>query len=238
MKFLYTFLFFIFAFTSCKNKDEKPLKNTNTTEISYQKDSIENLAIQNKIANAYGYQNWDNVSEISFTFNVEKGGKHHKRAWQWRPKTSEVAMISAQDTINYNRLKVDSLTLKTDAAFINDKYWLLTPFQLIWDKNLKFSTVTNVVAPISKDTLNKLTVLYPNEGGYTPGDAYDFFYDENYIIKEWNYRKANTATPSLTTTWEQNKTFNGLSIATVYKDSAETFKLYFTNISVITETKN
>ncbi len=185
-----------------------------------------------KIAKANGLDVWKNVSEIKFTFNVNSGENHFYRSWIWKPERGDVTMMTAKDTVNYNRSKLDSITKNTDAAFINDKYWLLAPFQLAWDEGTTFSEKENVLAPISGDTLHQLTVVYGNEGGYTPGDAYDFFYDKNYKVKEWNYRQGNAPTPTKSTTWEDYKDENGLEIATMHRDSTNTFKLYFTDISV------
>lgn len=188
--------------------------------------------IAQQIAEKNGIRNWDKISKIAFTFNVDRDGNHFERSWTWKPQTQDVAMISEKDTIEYNRTQIDSLSIKTDAAFINDKYWLLASFQLVWDRGMEFSIIEKATAPISKDTLGQLTIVYPNEGGYTPGDAYDFFFDSNFKIKEWNYRKENAAKPSLTTTWEGYKNFEGIDIATMHQDSTGDFKLYFTNISV------
>ena len=222
---------------SCNNSNK-------TSEIPISKDatdkqdSVPNLNIAKQIADASGFQNWDSVSEIAFTFNIDRAGNHNERAWIWKPKTQDVQLISSNDTINYNRSKLDSLSTKTDRAFINDKYWMLAQFQLIWDTGMVFSQKEKVVAPISKDTLSQLTIVYPNEGGYTPGDAYDFFYDENFRIKEWNYRKENGSKPNVTTTWEEYKNFNGIEISTMRRDATGDFKLYFTNISVKKDTQN
>lgn len=191
-----------------------------------------------QIAKNNGFQNWEQVSEIEFTFNVDRNQNHFARSWSWKPKTQDIQMISDGDTVYYNRLKMDSLSLKTDAAFINDKYWMLAPFQLMWDRGMEFSVFTNEVAPISRDTLGKLTIVYPDKGGYTPGDGYDFYYDENFKIKEWNYRKENSSKPSLTTTWEDYKNFKGIEIATMHKDKSGDFKLYFTDISIKTNAPN
>ncbi|MCB0465522.1 MAG: hypothetical protein KDC78_07590 [Aequorivita sp.] len=233
MKIFYAAVFISLALLSCKN-NENSSKESTSQEI----DSIENIDIRHLIANANGFQNWKDVSEIAFTFNVDRGENHFDRAWVWKPKIGDVTMISSKDTISYNRSKMDSLIMKTDAAFINDKYWLLAPFQLIWDEGITFSEKENAVAPISKDTLNQLTIVYGNEGGYTPGDAYDFFYDKNYKIKEWNYRQGNTPKPSMSTTWEDYVDFSGIEIAKMHKDSTGGFKLYFSNISVKKETAN
>jgi len=227
MKNILLLILFTVSLVSCKNNN-KSTENVNQNQSI----SIENLSTAEKIANASGYKNWKDVSEIAFTFNVNRGDNHFYRAWTWNPKSGDVTMTSANDTISYNRSQLDSLNFETDAAFINDKYWLLTPFQLKWDENITISEKKNIVAPISKDTLNQITIVYGSEGGYTPGDAYDFFYDEDFKIREWNYRKGNADTPSLSTTWEDYENFNGIEIAKTYKDSTGGFKLYFTDISV------
>ncbi|PHR14871.1 MAG: hypothetical protein COA40_01490 [Aequorivita sp.] len=229
MKSAFATLFLFLMLLGCNN-GQNTSENPNTA--SKVTDSLENTSLNYKIANANGFQHWKNISEIKFTFNVDRGENHFERSWIWKPKIGDVTMVSVNDTVNYNRSKMDSLTMKTDAAFINDKYWLLVPYQIVWDEGTTFSEKKNTVAPISKDTLNQLTIVYGNEGGYTPGDAYDFFYDENYRIKEWNYRNGNAKKPSISTTWEDYENFNGLEISKMHKDSTGGFKLYFTKISV------
>ncbi len=236
MKINFFLLLILISIIACKDNkiSEKRSSEKNRSTI----DSIENLDLAHKIANANGYENWKNVLEIAFTFNVNRGKNHFERSWVWNPKSGNVAMISSQDTIKYNRSQIDSLLLKTDAAFINDTYWLLAPFQITWDKSASFTEKEQCIAPISKDTLNQLTITYGNNGGYTPGDAYDFFYDENFKIKEWNFRQGNAKTPSMTTTWEDYENFKGIELAKTHRDSTGNFKLYFSNISVKTETDN
>lgn len=212
---------------SCNNTVKSSENSSKNEKVS---DTTKTTA--QKIALANGFENWKDVSEIQFTFNVDRGDTHFERVWAWQPKTNNVALFSEKDTLRYNRSKMDSLALKTDAAFINDKYWLLAPFQLVWNQEITFSEKENVAAPISKDSLNQLTIVYPNLGGYTPGDAYDFFYDANFKIKEWSYRKGNAKTPTMSTTWEDYENFNGIEIAKMHKDSADSFKVYFTDISV------
>ena len=184
------------------------------------------------IAYKNGIDNWKNVSEIAFTFNVDRGEKHFDRSWIWHPKTDDVTRITNTDTLHYNRREMDSIARKADQGFINDKYWLLAPFNLVWDKNVTFSEIKKAIAPISKDTLNQLTVVYGDQGGYTPGDAYDFFYAKDFIIKEWVFREGNDSLPSMTTTWENYERFNGILISKMHADSTRNFKLHFTNISV------
>ena len=225
MKFNTLFALFFMVLIGCNNTENK-------SEVSEDINPEENLTTAQKIAYKNGFENFENVSEINFTFNVDRGENHYERSWIWNPKTDDVTMISKTDSIQYNRKVMDSIIKQTDAGFINDKYWLLAPYNLVWDEGTTFSEKQNVIAPISKDTINQLTVVYGSEGGYTPGDAYDFFYTNDYTIKEWIFRKGNDTIPSMINTWEDYENFNGLEIAKMHKDSTGTFKLYFTNIKV------
>jgi hypothetical protein len=225
MKFNTLFALFFMVLIGCNNTENK-------SEVSEDINPEENLTTAQKIAYKNGFENFENVSEINFTFNVDRGENHYERSWIWNPKTDDVTMISKTDTIQYNRKVMDSIIKQTDAGFINDKYWLLAPYNLVWDEGTTFSEKQNVIAPISKDTINQLTVVYGSEGGYTPGDAYDFFYTNDFTIKEWIFRKGNDTIPSMINTWEDYENFNRLEIAKMHKDSTGTFKLYFTNIKV------
>jgi hypothetical protein len=205
---------------SCKKEEKKKV--------------IKELSIAEKIANVHGLKNWDKISEIAFTFNVDKDSTHFERSWTWNPKTNDVRLISNIDTIHYNRKNVDSISIKADQGFINDKFWLLAPFQLVWDSGTTISEPIQEKAPISETLLNKITLVYAIEGGYTPGDAYDFYYDDNYRIKEWVYRKGNAEAPSMITSFENYKDFNGIKIALKHIKKGENWNLNFTNIQVDT----
>ena len=190
------------------------------------------ISIAEKIAIAHGFENWKHVSEIQFTFNVDKDSTHFERSWIWYPKTNQVTSITKNDIINYNRSKIDSTLTKTDSGFINDKYWLLVPFQLIWDQGATVSEATKETAPICKSELYKTTITYPNEGGYTPGDAYDIYYSDDFLIKEWVFRKANQKEPSIITTFENYQDFNGIKIALDHKKAEGNWNLNFTNVKI------
>lgn len=216
--FIYA-LAIVFIAVSCKEN-----KKSDATQTP--------LSVAEKIANANGFKHWKYVSEIDFTFNVDRDSTHFERSWNWKLKTSDVTLISGKDTILYNRKSVDSLSLNADKGFINDKFWLLAPFQLVWDKGTNISEPSLEEAPISKQQLNKITLTYPRDGGYTPGDAYDFYYGNDFLVKEWIYRKGNSKDPSIITSWENYEDFNGLKIAKEHKKPEGNWKLYFSNIQI------
>ena len=195
-------------------------------------EEIAELTIAEKIANRYGYENWDTIETIKFTFNVDKDSSHFERSWEWYPKTNDVVLKSSTDTLRYNRSKIDSSFINADKAFINDKYWLLTPFNLVWDSGTTISNPEKGIAPLSKKTLNKITLTYSNEGGYTPGDAYDFYYNNDYIIEEWIFRKGNSKEPSMMTTWENNQDINGILVTTSYKKTEDNWELSISDLEI------
>lgn len=172
------------------------------------------LTIPEKIAHAHGYENWKNVEEIAFAFNFKSPRGTFKRSWTWQTKANTVQMQMDTLIINYDRSQeLDSLAMRYDRGFINDRYWILLPFNLMWDKaSYTYETTENRVAPISADTLDCLTIVYKSEGGYTPGDAYDIFYDEDYTIREWIFRRGNGEEPNSIATWENYKEVGGLKL--------------------------
>ena len=224
MKSIKSFLvFFILINYSCK---------TEKKEVSSPNEEVE-LNVLQKIANAHGYEQWKKVNQIQFTFNVDRDSTHFERTWVWKPKSNEVTRISGADTLSYNRKSMDSIAFKTNAGFINDRYWLLAPFNLIWDAdNFECTLMKNDTAPISDSPMQKLTIVYGNDGGYTPGDAYDFYFEDDYVLKEWVFRKANQSEPSMTTTWENHKNNNGIIIAVDHKKEDEVFNLFFDDIEI------
>ncbi len=223
------FLVFIitgFLLISCKSDPKKD----DSTPVE-----TKELTVAEKIAEAHGFDQWDKVSKIDFVFNVDRGDTHFERSWRWEPKKNDITMMSKTDTVRYNRMKMDSTILKTDGGFINDKFWLLTHFNLVWDEGIEISEPKKEASPIGKEELNMISLTYVGDGGYTPGDAYDLYYGDDFLIKEWVFRKANADEPSLITTYEGYQDFNGLKIATERYNEDKSAKFYFTGIKVTTE---
>ncbi|OUS03397.1 hypothetical protein A9Q86_00340 [Flavobacteriales bacterium 33_180_T64] len=228
---LITILCLFTTLASCKIETKE--QNTQTETFSKAK---KELTVAEKIAQAHGIGNWKNVNKIDFTFNVDRNDSHFERSWSWQPKNNQVIASTESDSIVvFNRSKIDSTTIELDRGFINDKYWLLAPFQLVWDENTTISNPIKEIAPITKTELNKITLTYGNKGGYTPGDAYDIYFDKDYIIREWVFREGNVETPSMITTFENYDDFNGIKIAKDHKMSDGHFNLYFSSIRVKTD---
>ncbi|MCM4169635.1 hypothetical protein KCTC52924_02233 [Arenibacter antarcticus] len=195
------------------------------------------LSIMDKVASAHGFNNFKNVKEMEFTFNVDRDTSHFQRSWTWNTVTHQVETFSNDERISYNRKNLDSTTTTINSGFINDKYWLLAPFNLVWDKdNITYDHQIDIHAPISNTPMQRLTIVYGSEGGYTPGDAYDFYFGSDFIIREWVYRRGNQKEASMSTTWENYVDINGLKIAEMHQNEDGSFKLYFTDLKVTSKT--
>lgn len=222
MKSLYLGLICLLLVSTCKSeKKETPAKERTIAE---------------KIANAHGFENWKNVKEVRFTFKVDRDSvKGLGRSWIWKLKEDKLKMSHGETNTEYIRSQMDSTYIRVDQGFVNDKFWLLVPFQLVWDTSATISEPKKVEAPISKEQLEMITILYADQGGYTPGDAYDIYYDKNYMIKEWVFRQGNSEEPSLTNTFENYKDFNGIKIAIDHKKEDGNWNLNFEDVSITLE---
>lgn len=220
---LYLFLIAL-TFNSCK-QDTK--QNDVPSETKTEK-----LSVAQKIANAHGFEKWDKVTSLEFRFGGSQDNPNSGRFWKWQPKTNAILLKQDTITFQYNRNQMDSVAIQKDKAFINDKFWALIPFQLVWDKGLTFSEVKKAISPIKNEELNQLTITYSNEGGYTPGDAYDIFFNDSYIIKEWNFRKGNAPEASLSNTFETYNNYGGIQIAKDHKKATGDWNLLLRDIKI------
>ena len=192
------------------------------------------LTILDSIAFAHGFEQWKEVSQIQYTFNVDRDSNHFERSWTWKPQQNAITLVSGNDTLSYTRtIPLDSAYIQADQGFINDKYWLLAPFNLVWDRDsFSYTHQKESKAPISGENMQQLTIVYKNEGGYTPGDAYDFYFNDDLIIREWAFREANANEAGLITTWEDHIETQGIKIAKTHRRDTGNWTLYFDDISI------
>lgn len=195
-------------------------------------DPKEEVSLPMKVAKAYGFDNFDKINSIAYTWNVQANPETVRtRDWKWNIKERTVYYADADTSFTYS-LDLTKEELPTiDGGFINDKYWLMFPFQLVWDTGYSYTILENVSAPISGQKTTQLTILYNQEDGYTPGDAYDLFLDENHMIKEWVFRRGN-GLEGRPITWENEQDFKGVKFATEHKNEEGIKFIWFTNIEV------
>lgn len=195
--------------------------------------------IARSIADAYGFGEFDKVESIKFTFNAGLGDRTIQRQWKWNVEEGTVHYKTADSSDEWKSYQQDEITklseqiMAIDSLFINDKYWLLFPFQMIWDSNTTIEMENELTPlPIGEGKGYKVTVKYPAEGGYTPGDIYELYIDDEYIIKQWVYRRAGSEEPTRMATWEDNKKAGPLLISFDHRGPDGEFRVWFTDVSV------
>ena len=94
---------------------------------------------------------------------------------------------------------------------------------MVWDEGTKISTPQK----------NMIRLEYTGDGGYTPGDRYDFTLDENQQIESWKYYPSGAQEPGMQTTFEDYKNFNGISIAQQHKSMDADLNIFFTDVKVL-----
>lgn len=185
-----------------------------------------------QVAKAYGYDQFDDIKSIRYTWNVQiDSARKMARTWTWDVSNKMVRFEDQDTSLMYSQEKINKELQEMHHSFINDKYWLMFPFQLAWDTGYEFEVEEASTAPISGQKCTRLTVVYNSKEGYTPGDAYDLFIDENNMIMEWVYRKGN-GKKGRAYTWEGIKQFGDIKLATEHKNEAGEMKIWFTDIQV------
>lgn len=224
MKTFLSFSFLILLFIGCKDDSKTP-----SSEGSSQTEH----PVTTKIALANGYDNFDNIGQLNFTFNVKVNDSlKSQRSWKWFPKEDRIELTEKGETSSYiNDGTLEESEKAIDQKFINDTYWLLFPYQLVWSE-YDYEHSKSAKAPISGEKMEKITIKYPSDGGYTPGDTYHLYVSpEDSLIKEWTYESSTGR--SLSTTWEDYETINGITVAKMHKGADESFQLFFTDVEVI-----
>jgi hypothetical protein len=146
------------------------------------------MTARQHIAQSYGLQYFGEVEKIQYRFNVKIGEKLINRFWIWEPHLDRVTFkgMDYQEAITYNRSEMVSTESnklkKIDAWFINDNYWLLFPYHVAWDTNANVEDIGRQGLPMGDGKARCVVVTYPAAGGYTPGDVYDLFLDDQYSI--------------------------------------------------------
>lgn len=218
--------FFVFgalvlAATSCSQKrPSAPQQSAKTSGLNAE-----------QIAKSYGLESFGQIEAIRYTWNGQFPGVNISRSWVWEPKTGQVSYEGKDKDgnpvkVTYLRSQLNSQPVNVkndiDSAFVNDNYWLLLPLHAYWDAS---ATVTNQgikQLPTGSGSAELVSVKYPAEGGYTPGDTWDLYVDENNRVQQMVYHRGGPKKPSVViATWEGYKKAGPLLISTDHQGTAD-----------------
>jgi hypothetical protein len=132
--------------------------------------------IAEQMAKTYGVDSFGQIEAIRYTWNAELPGAKLSHRWEWKPKTDTVSYEGKDKEgkliqVTYQRSQLasqsDAIKNEIDPDFINDQYWLILPFHVVWDG----ATVTTDGAQklsLSGASAERIVVKYPSDGGYEP----------------------------------------------------------------------
>jgi len=195
--------------------------------------------IVDQIAKTYGLDSFSQIDAIRYTFNAGATKTEISRGWVWEPKTGRVTYEGKDKAgkpvkVTYLRSQVGSepanVKDEIDPEFINDQYWLLFPFHLVWDTDAKAEDTGMHKLPLGKGSATRVVVTYPAAaGGYQPGDLWELFIGPDNRIREWVYHRER-----LVTTWEDYRKAGPLLVALAHRGTrlGKPWRVVFTDVSV------
>lgn len=193
-----------------------------------------------KISKAYQIDSWPEISAIKFTYNEAVGADTVTRDWTWYPDKDSVEFTAVdslghEEKIAYKRSEIggplESSLAHVDQLFLNDQYWLLFPFHLAWDKNIKLVEGQVSPLPIPPGDGNKLVVSYGEGAGFTTDDTYDLYYDPDYFLIQWVWHRADG--DNITTTWERHAKAGPIIVSLLHRDADGKARVWFDRVGVV-----
>jgi hypothetical protein len=201
--------------------------------------------IAEEMAKAYGIDSFGQVEAIRYTFNLQFPGVNFSRTWTWEPKTGRVSFEGKDKAgkpvkVTYESSKVasenEAVQKEINPNFINDQYWLVFPFHVVWDRSANVTDDGMQKLPLGKGSARRVVVKYPPEvGGFTPGDTWELYVGANKRVEEFIYRRGGATKPSVViATWAGYKKVGPLLISTEHRGTADgkPLHLWFSNVAV------
>jgi hypothetical protein len=81
-----------------------------------------------------------------------------------------------------------------DPAFMNDQYWLVFPFHVVWDTSADVQDKGKQKLPLGKGTADQIIVKYSSDVGYTPGDTWELFLDSGNRVRGIGLQEGRSST--------------------------------------------
>ena len=196
------------------------------------------MSLRQRIGNAYGIDYFHQVEQIQYMFNVQIGEKQISRFWIWEPKIDRVTFkgMSYQKAVSYHRHDIDttasSALQKIDAWFINDNFWLFFPFHVAWVADAKAEDIGRKKLPIGEGRAKCVVITFPTSGGYTPGDIYEIYLNDDSRLLQWVYRRGGSEEPTRVTTWENYRQAGPLVLSLNHRAGDDNFRVWFSKVGV------
>jgi len=233
IRFLIFFALILTA-TSCSQKPQPVAEQTTKTQP---------LTIE-QVARTHGLDSFGQVEAIRYTWNAQFPGVSLSHPWIWEPKKDQVTYEGKDKSgkpvkVTYLRSQLnsqpDNVKNEIDPSFVNDNYWLLFPFHAYWDKSATATDQGMKPLPQGSGSAELVSVKYPSDGGYTPGDTWDLYVGKDGRVEQFVYHRGGPRKPStVITTWEAYKKAGPLLISTDHNGTADgnTVRIFLTDVAV------
>jgi len=197
-----------------------------------------------QIARTYGLDQFGQVEAIRYTWNAQFPGVSLSHPWIWEPKKDQVTYEGKDKNgkpvkVTYLRSQLnsqpDNVKNEIDPSFVNDNYWLLFPFHAYWDKSASTTDQGMKPLPQGNGSAQLVSVKYPADGGYTPGDTWDLYVGKDGRVEQFVYHRGGPKKPStVITTWEGYKKAGPLLISTDHNGTADgnPVRIFITDVAV------
>lgn len=229
------FFTLILAAASCSQKQQQP--------AAEQTPKTQPLTIA-QVARTYGLDQFGQVEAIRYTWNAQFPGVSLSHPWIWEPKKDQVTYDGKDKDgkpikVTYLRSQLnsqpDNVKNEIDPSFVNDNYWLLFPLHAYWDKSATATDQGMKALPQGNGSAQLVSVKYPSDGGYTPGDTWDLYVGKDGRVEQFVYHRGGPKKPStVIATWEGYKKAGPLLISTDHNGTADgnTVRIFITDVAV------
>lgn len=199
--------------------------------------------IAEQIAKAYGLDSFGQIEAIRYTFNIDFPGLKASRTWTWEPKADRVTYEGKDKAgspvkVTYVRSQLasqpDNVKKEIEPGFVNDQYWLVFPFHVVWDSGAEVEDAGMHKLPLGKGSARLVRVKY-SSGGYTPGDTWELYVGPDNRVKEFVFHHGGSVKPSLViATWAGYKKAGPLLLSTDHRGTADgkPLTLTFSDVAV------
>jgi len=221
----------VFSATSCSQK-QTAVKD-HTAKINAE-----------QVAKVYGLDSFGQIEAIRYTWNAQFPGVNLSRSWEWEPKSDKVSYEGKDKDgnpvkVSYVRSELssqpDTVKNEVDPSFVNDNYWLLFPLHAYWDQSATVTDEGTKELPLGNGPAELLSVKYPSDGGYTPGDTWDLYVGKDNRVEQFVYHRGGPRKPGVVTaTWEGYKQAGPLLISTEHHGNADgnNIRIFISDVSV------
>jgi hypothetical protein len=197
-----------------------------------------------QLAKTYGLDAFGQIEAVRYTWNAQFPGVNISRSWIWEPKKNQVSFEGkdkdgkpVKATYIRSQLSRQPANVKDeiDPGFVNDNYWLLFPLHAYWDKSASVTDQGSKQLPQGSGSAELVSVKYPSDGGYTPGDTWDLYVGKDNRVEQMVYHRGGPKKPSLVTvSWESYKMAGPLLISTDHHGTADgnTVRIFISDVAV------